>query len=238
MQSGRSAAAGPTKASIFFAYSWPCSAAMREEQRRHPVVARHAAAVGVHPAEAELGLGVAQPRRLAVELGGARGIAGHALAMLVGARLGAQRGDADRAASSSISALAGCTRKPAAQAATTSDGRAATGARDAADSRRNGIMSHRQTGLQDAGSTPWCARYHGIAARIPSPVDASAHSPGAVAPCRYRPANAGHRPDGSRRWTGATPAMPGSSRRDRVAQQLRTAGSTTCARRRRRCRPG
>ena len=60
-QSGGSAAAGPTNASILLRVLVALLGGEPEEQRCHAIVARHAAPVRVHPAEAELGLGVAQP---------------------------------------------------------------------------------------------------------------------------------------------------------------------------------
>ena len=61
-----------------------------EELRRERIVADDSAAVGVHPAEAVLRLGVTEAGRLAVELDGARRVARQALAVLVAAGLGAQ----------------------------------------------------------------------------------------------------------------------------------------------------
>jgi hypothetical protein len=65
-----------------------------EEQRRHPVVARHAATVGIHPAKAELRFRVPQAARLAVERDRVLGIPTHAFAVLV---LPGQRAQGQRA---------------------------------------------------------------------------------------------------------------------------------------------
>ena len=54
-----------------------------EHRRRGAIIPRHATSVGVHPAETELGLGIALARRIAIERRGPELILRHALAMLI-----------------------------------------------------------------------------------------------------------------------------------------------------------
>ena len=88
MHSGSAPASRPTMSSARCAWACPEFAASENSDGCHCVVTRDAPSVRIHPPEAELGLGIAVARRLAIERGRLELVPGHALAVLVGERLG------------------------------------------------------------------------------------------------------------------------------------------------------
>ncbi len=127
-----------------------------EKVRSQRVIAFEATAVGIHPAETELGFGIAGTGAVAVQFGRACGILGDAFAMLVRQGFLAQRQQAlGIRLAGSFSGSEGCHAQQAAEQQRTlaHQGRAA---------EAGGY--HRQT----SSATAKRETYHGIATRTPS----------------------------------------------------------------------